>query len=351
MSDTGNNSNVEVENRKAQPVPEFRLPRKFLDCSRTHLVVLISRMLSSLIRLNDAYTESNTLQLTRFHSRVPPSISVYDYLIRLTKYSSLEHCVLLASVYYIDLLSSVFPEFRLDSLTVHRFLLTATTVASKGLCDSFCTNTHYAKVGGVQCNELNVLENEFLTRVNYRILPRDENIKRCSREHQEGTFSFANIPADAEQDQKSEENRFDVLENYYHRMIHLIGNLDASPDKSYDLNFTLEEPELVIDPITFTLNKANDNNNSSYYSNNYSNNTDNGGNIRNINNDNDDKRLTLDTKDRNPAISEADISPQTSKKRNYSDSNPNCIGLCNQIPITKKRSNGQTKHPSPSEIV
>ena len=131
------------------------LPEEYLRCSRTHLVVIISRMLSFLIQINDANNAGNqTMELTRFHSKAAPSITVYQYLIRLTKYSSLEHSVLLSAVYYIDLLSAVYPEFTLNSLTVHRFLLTATTIASKGLCDSFCTNTHYSKVGGVQCLSL-----------------------------------------------------------------------------------------------------------------------------------------------------------------------------------------------------
>ncbi|ODQ77941.1 hypothetical protein BABINDRAFT_18353, partial [Babjeviella inositovora NRRL Y-12698] len=97
-----------------------------------------------------------------FHSRSPPNISIHSYLLRLSKYSSIPNSILLATIYYIDLLSSKFPAFSLNSLTVHRFLLTATTVGCKGLLDSFATNTHYAKVGGVQVDELNLLEMEFL---------------------------------------------------------------------------------------------------------------------------------------------------------------------------------------------
>ena len=44
-------------------------------------------------------------------------------------------------------------------------------MASKGLCDAFCTNTHYAKVGGIGIAELNMLELEFLKRVDWKIVP------------------------------------------------------------------------------------------------------------------------------------------------------------------------------------
>jgi hypothetical protein len=77
-------------------------------------------------------------------------------------------------VYYIDILSTHYPPFVVSSLTVHRFLITAATVATKGLCDSFLTNGFYAKVGGVSLMELNLLELEFLVRVGWRIVPRGE---------------------------------------------------------------------------------------------------------------------------------------------------------------------------------
>ncbi len=77
-------------------------------------------------------------------------------------------------VYYIDRLCALYPAFNISSLTVHRFLITAATVASKGLSDSFWTNSTYAKMGGVSLRELALLELEFLWRVDWRIVPRAE---------------------------------------------------------------------------------------------------------------------------------------------------------------------------------
>lgn len=84
-------------------------------------------------------------------------------------------------VYYIDILSTHYPPFVVSSLTVHRFLITAATVASKGLCDSFLTNGFYAKVGGVSLMELNLLELEFLVRVGWRIVPKGEVLEEYYR--------------------------------------------------------------------------------------------------------------------------------------------------------------------------
>ncbi len=77
-------------------------------------------------------------------------------------------------VYYIDKLCALYPAFTISSLTVHRFLITSATVASKGLSDSFWTNNTYARVGGVSLKELALLELEFLWRVEWRIVPKPE---------------------------------------------------------------------------------------------------------------------------------------------------------------------------------
>lgn len=233
-------------------VSTVQLPSKFAQCSRTDLAILISRMLTFLIEMNDSSNASHSFDtansasgLTRFHSRIPPEISVYDYLLRLTKYSSLEHCVLLSAVYYIDLLSSVYPTFTLNSLTVHRFLLTATTVASKGLCDSFCTNTHYAKVGGVHSSELNILEREFLKRVNYRILPRDDNLAWCKMESKQHVFTLdsdvqaASSATPLNPAVSHDNGGYNTLDIYYHKIVKLVGSYNSSPDKSKAVNYAL----------------------------------------------------------------------------------------------------------------
>ncbi|EHY61330.1 Pho80p cyclin [Exophiala dermatitidis] len=161
--------------KKARPdTPPVRLmPRQYENCNTRDLVILISSMLMELIRYNDAIPLREG-QLTRFHSRAPPGISVLDYLQRLTTHATLSPPILLSVVYYIDRLCALYPAFTISSLTVHRFLITSATVASKGLSDSFWTNKTYARVGGVSMKELALLELEFLTRMEWRIVPKPE---------------------------------------------------------------------------------------------------------------------------------------------------------------------------------
>ncbi|QDS76946.1 hypothetical protein FKW77_005062 [Venturia effusa] len=104
-------------------------------------------------------------------NRAPPAISIRDYLNRIIVHATPSPPILLSVVYWIDRLCAVYPHFNISSLTVHRYLITATTVAAKGLSDSFWTNSTYSRVGGVSLKELAMLELELLERMDWKIIP------------------------------------------------------------------------------------------------------------------------------------------------------------------------------------
>ncbi|GLB37278.1 putative cyclin-domain-containing protein [Lyophyllum shimeji] len=144
------------------------LPAAFEDAPIDQLVQLIADMLERLMAHNDQIPllpES----LTRFHSRSAPSISVLDYLKRIVRFTNVEKSCLLITLHYIDQICARMPLFTLSSLTCHRFIIASITVSSKGLCDAFCTNSLYAKVGGISVTELNILEREFLAAIGWRL--------------------------------------------------------------------------------------------------------------------------------------------------------------------------------------
>jgi hypothetical protein len=161
--------------KRARPArsPKKAMPRQYERCDVRDLVRLVAAMLMELIRFNDAIPLADG-RLTRFHSRAPPGISVADYLQRLATHATLSPPLLLSMVHYIDRLCALYDRFTISSLTVHRFLITSATVASKGLSDLFWTNKTYARVGGITPKELKILELEFLTRMEWRIVPQPE---------------------------------------------------------------------------------------------------------------------------------------------------------------------------------
>ncbi|KDQ21819.1 hypothetical protein BOTBODRAFT_150803 [Botryobasidium botryosum FD-172 SS1] len=159
-----------------------------------HLVVMIADMLERLLSFNDQIPLSPE-GLTRFHSRTPPTISVLEYLRRIVKYTNVERSCLLITLHYIDRICERLKHFTISSLTVHRFIISSVTVSTKALCDAFCTNSHYAKVGGIQLIELNILEKEFLNAIDWRLSCTGELLQsyyvNLVRSHSTGVFKIA----------------------------------------------------------------------------------------------------------------------------------------------------------------
>lgn len=174
---------------RPEPGQVKMMPILYQNCHPKELGVLISNMLMELIRLNDQIPLRDG-RLTRFHSRAPPGISVNDYLQRLIHHATLSPPILLSMVWYIDRLCQLYPAFTINSLTVHRFLITAVTVAAKGLSDSFWTNPTYAKIGGIPVSELATLELEFLQKVHWKIVPQPEVLEDYYRSLVERTDGY-----------------------------------------------------------------------------------------------------------------------------------------------------------------
>lgn len=103
------------------------------------------------------------------------SFTLNFYCKRLLQFNSCSKpCFPLALVYLIQL-SDAFPIFQLNDFNVHRLFCTALVLAAKWQDDVSYTNTHYAKVGGIQtCAEMNYLELHMLSCLDYRLFVSDE---------------------------------------------------------------------------------------------------------------------------------------------------------------------------------
>jgi hypothetical protein len=83
-----------------------------------------------------------------------------------------QRSVLLLMLHSIDQICSRRPSFNISSLSVHRFIIASITILSKAFCDAFSPNPLFAKVGGVSLIELNLLEREFLSAMDWRLAVR-----------------------------------------------------------------------------------------------------------------------------------------------------------------------------------
>ncbi|RYG53553.1 hypothetical protein EON66_08370, partial [archaeon] len=76
-------------------------------------------------------------------------------------------CFVLALVYIDRLIQR--NSLLLNSLNVHRIIITAVMLAAKFFDDQYYNNAYYAKVGGVPTSEVNSLELEFLFCINFTL--------------------------------------------------------------------------------------------------------------------------------------------------------------------------------------
>ncbi|KAJ2004886.1 Pho80p cyclin [Coemansia sp. RSA 2322] len=153
------------------------MPDSYFEANIERLAQLVANMFSRVVQHNDRLPTGQQ-KPTRFHSRAPPNITINDYLQRVAKYASLEPACLLILLIYVDRICERNPSFTISSLTVHRFIITATTIACKTICDAYCTNLHYAKVGGVSMQELNSLEVEILRMMGWHLVATQEQLEQ-----------------------------------------------------------------------------------------------------------------------------------------------------------------------------
>eukprot|EP01062_Namystynia_karyoxenos_P048278 TRINITY_DN366_c0_g1_i1.p1 TRINITY_DN366_c0_g1~~TRINITY_DN366_c0_g1_i1.p1 ORF type:complete len:210 (+),score=57.50 TRINITY_DN366_c0_g1_i1:112-741(+) len=105
---------------------------------------------------------------TVFDGADVPRVPVQDYVIRMLKYSGCSSEVFTMAALYTRRLRSS-GGVRLTSLNVHRVLLACVVVAAKLRDDAFHSNRFYARMGGVELEELNNLERVLLDLLQWHV--------------------------------------------------------------------------------------------------------------------------------------------------------------------------------------
>ena len=111
---------------------------------------MLSNLSEYLQRKIDANRERCSQYLTGFHVESPPEISVNNYLRRLATYLKCSKECFVIALIYVDRLMKAKKGLYLNSLTVHRLLLTGITLAVKFFEDDPPSNKVFAHIGGVK---------------------------------------------------------------------------------------------------------------------------------------------------------------------------------------------------------
>lgn len=139
-----------------------------IDETGQAVVPILSCVLNQLCKRNDKIPLDPNC-ISKFHAMRPPQISILNYLERIAKYAACSgECFVLALI-FVDRIIQFNPTFVVNSLNIHRLLITAVMLSAKYFDDQYFNNAYYAKVGGVPCNEINSLEVEFLFMINFTL--------------------------------------------------------------------------------------------------------------------------------------------------------------------------------------
>ncbi|KAF7137509.1 hypothetical protein RHSIM_Rhsim07G0037900 [Rhododendron simsii] len=148
------------------------------------LITYLSSLLQRVAESNDLSGLFHPQKITVFHGLTRPSISIQSYLERIFQYANCSPSCFVVAYVYLDRFMQKQPSLPINSLNVHRLLITSVMVAAKFMDDIdsvlggyeieilgflfrsfgvlYYNNAYYAKVGGITTAEMNFLEVDFL---------------------------------------------------------------------------------------------------------------------------------------------------------------------------------------------
>jgi hypothetical protein len=115
-----------------------------------------------------------------FNSNLYLNISLYDYIIRIQKYSFIEKSTLVLALIYIDRFCKL-GKIMLTYYNIHRIIFIAVLIAIKYNEDKFFQNDYYAKVSGIPIDELKKLEYTFFGMCDFNMYISDETFDKYNK--------------------------------------------------------------------------------------------------------------------------------------------------------------------------
>ena len=142
-----------------------------------NLIKAISQTLTSILENNKKLKNFKEILKNQgkmvFSANLIPNISIEDYLIRIQTYSNMETSTLILSLILIDRLCQI-SNLTLTYHNIHRIIFSAILISIKYNEDNYFDNKFYAEIAGVKLKELQLLEYNFISLLNFNIFIPDE---------------------------------------------------------------------------------------------------------------------------------------------------------------------------------
>ena len=134
---------------------------------------IIGELLNDICKENKKNSEDKILLIKPFLSKKIPSISIIDYIERLSRYSRAPDELFVLILIYIDRICAMY-KFNLNYYNIHKLIIASFVCSTKYHEDEYYSIDFYAKLGGVSKKEMINLEYIFLSLLQFNLFVKEE---------------------------------------------------------------------------------------------------------------------------------------------------------------------------------
>ncbi len=131
-------------------------------------IEIISDLLNNICEENKIKNEVQNIKIKPFTTKNIPSMSIKDYLLRLSQYTKINESTIILILIYLDRICKI-NNFHITFNNIYKLIICSMIIAIKYNEDNFYSSEIYAKLGGVTLKELNYLEFQFLILIKFSL--------------------------------------------------------------------------------------------------------------------------------------------------------------------------------------
>ena len=136
-------------------------------------IEVISDLLNNICEENKYKREVPNMKIQPFTTVNIPSMSIKDYLLRLSQFTRVNESTIILILIYIDRICKM-NNFSLNFNNIYKIIICSMIIAIKYNEDNFYSSEVYAKLGGITVRELNFLEFQFLILIKFSLFVEKE---------------------------------------------------------------------------------------------------------------------------------------------------------------------------------
>ena len=143
------------------------------DKNNTKLLKIIADVLNQICKENKTNKEDKLVVIKSFTVKTIPSITIYEFIERLSKYSKVSDETFILTLIYIDKICH-FYKINLNYYNIHKIFLASFITSIKYHEDEMYSLKLYAKIGGVSHKEIINLEYDFMNLIKFNLFVNED---------------------------------------------------------------------------------------------------------------------------------------------------------------------------------